>query len=182
MQHSAQSRLAALQDVAVDVPTEELEEKRNGKLAALLLTKLAALAATPTGAIEAKRIAQEIENDLRRRQIDLARASNDLDHTYYPREHLVRDDPRPAEEEQRASPGIEVGDEVLALLFVHAAAFRPEYDSTVFDPEAQTRRALVDVRRPRSASAGNAPPAVGTKRPRVGRTSAPHRPAVPGPA
>jgi len=96
---SARSRMVGLQELAIEVVTEEREEKRNGRLAALLLSKMGTLNPTPTGATEEWRAAKEIETDRLRRHIEIARAAGDLDHTSYPSRHLIKDD------EATAGPG-----------------------------------------------------------------------------
>jgi len=63
VQLSAQTRLIALQDLAVEVMSEELEEKRNGRLAALILTKMGALTASPSSATDPRRAGKEIETE-----------------------------------------------------------------------------------------------------------------------
>ena len=90
---SARSRLVALQDLAVEVVTEELADKRNGRLAAMILSKMGTLTPTPTGATEERRAAKEIDTDQRRQDIEMARAAQDLDHAFYPSKYFVQDDP-----------------------------------------------------------------------------------------
>jgi hypothetical protein len=102
---SARSRLVALQDLAVEVVTEELADKRNGRLAAMILSKMGTLTPTPTGATEERRAAKEIETEQRKRDIDMARAAGDLDSTYFPSEHLIKDDPPAPKVEQPAAEG-----------------------------------------------------------------------------
>ena len=94
------SRLIALQDLAVEVMEEKLQTKRDGRLAALLLTKLGALSASPPGQTEPKHAAQEIPNDRRRRAVELGKAADDLERDYaiFPPKHLIKDDPPPAPE------------------------------------------------------------------------------------
>ena len=72
---------------------EELEEKRNGRLAALLLSKMGTLTPTPTGATEERRAAKEIETDKRRRDVEIARAAWDVELMHLPDRHRIDDDP-----------------------------------------------------------------------------------------
>lgn len=103
-QLSAQTQLIALQELAVEVVNEQLEKHRNGSLAAQLLTKLGAMAASPPGAIEPKRAAKEIETERLHRDVELARSAGEVRTRYCPSEHLVRDDP-PAAPPQDAAAG-----------------------------------------------------------------------------
>ena len=93
---SAQSRLIALQDTAVEVLAEQLETKRNPRVAAMLLDKMGAMrppeikATTPTAA------QREIELERRQRNIQLAertkRTRRDED-SIYDEDKLVDDSP-----------------------------------------------------------------------------------------
>lgn len=103
-QLSAQTQLIELQELAVEVVNEELETKRNGRLAALLLTKLGAMAGSAPGAMEPKRAGKEIETERLNRDIELARTAGDVHGRYYPREHFIRDEP-PAAPGQDAKAG-----------------------------------------------------------------------------
>jgi len=108
VQLSAQTRLIALQDLAVEVMSEELEEKRNGRLAALILTKMGALTASPSSATDPRRAGKEIETERQCRDVELARSATDADMDYFSlrhSKHLLRDDPPAAPGQDVAGGG-----------------------------------------------------------------------------
>ena len=107
-QLSTQSRLIAMQDLAVEVMCEELETKRNGRIAAMLLTKMGVLSPQTPGAIEPKRAGKEIEVERQRRDVALARSATDADMAYFvcrDSEHLIRDDAPPASSQEPPNDG-----------------------------------------------------------------------------
>jgi transposase-like protein len=70
---SAHNRLLALQDAAVDVLEEEINEKRNGKLAVRLLEKTGALAPPEVGPTRPDRAAAEIAAEQNEHDVQLAK-------------------------------------------------------------------------------------------------------------
>ena len=75
---SARSRLKALQDLAVDVVTEELDKKRNGRIAAMLLDRMGFLAPAPAGARDSRRAKLEIDLETRQLNLELGRRSHQI--------------------------------------------------------------------------------------------------------
>ena len=90
---STRSRLKALQDLAVDVIVEQLDTKRNGKLAAMLLDKMGFLAPNPPGAPDSRRAQLEIDLERRQRNLDLGQRSRNiaLDQSMLSSEHRVEE-------------------------------------------------------------------------------------------
>ena len=77
-EESARARLVALQDTAVDVLADELENKRSARIAALLLDRMGLLTRSQSGSTDPRRAAAEIELDRREQSAALYERSESM--------------------------------------------------------------------------------------------------------